>query len=108
MTCGLIDHDSIGGAEEFLTACHIVGIPGTVGLECRATMKDTPFAQKKFNNPDQAGMTYITIHGVPHDQTAFLNQQFAPRQGKAQPAQPQDGGGHQFPDGPVRHPGGLR
>ena len=81
-TCGLIDHDSIGGAEEFLTACHIVGIPGTVGLECRATMKDTPFAQKKFNNPDQAGMTYLTIHGVPHDQTAFLNQQFAPRREK--------------------------
>lgn len=81
-TCGLIDHDSIGGAEEFLSACHIVGIPGTVGLECRATMKDTPFAQKKFNNPDQAGMTYLTIHGVPHDQTAFLNQQFAPRREK--------------------------
>ena len=78
-TCGLIDHDSIGGAEEFLKACHIVGIPGTVGLECRATMKNTPFADKKFNNPDQAGMTYLTIHGVPHDQTVFLNEKFAPR-----------------------------
>ena len=78
-TCGLIDHDSIAGAEEFLEACHIVGIPGTVGIECRASMKDTPFADKKFNNPDQAGMTYLTIHAVPHDQTQALNEYFAPR-----------------------------
>lgn len=77
-TCGLIDHDSIGGADEFLEACHIVGIPGTVGIECRVTMKDTPFADKKFNNPDQGGMTYLTIHGVPHDKTHELNERFAP------------------------------
>ena len=78
-TCGLIDHDSIAGAEEFLEACEIVGIPGTVGIECRATLAGTPFDGRKFNNPDQAGMTYLTIHAVPHDQTKALNQYFAPR-----------------------------
>ncbi|MEF9895282.1 MAG: PHP domain-containing protein [Clostridia bacterium] len=77
-TCGLIDHDSIAGADEFLAACEIVGIPGTVGIECRASVKDTPFADKKFNNPDQAGMTYLTIHAVPHDETHALNDFFAP------------------------------
>ncbi len=81
-TCGLIDHDSIGGAEEFLEACAIVGIPGTVGIECRASMRGTPFFGKKFNNPDQAGMTYLTIHGVPHNETRALNEYFAPKREK--------------------------
>ncbi|MDO4548039.1 MAG: PHP domain-containing protein [Clostridia bacterium] len=81
-TCGLIDHDSIAGCDEFLKACEIVGIPGTVGMECRASMLDTPFADKKFNNPDQAGMTYLTIHGVPHDKAGALNEYFIPMREK--------------------------
>ena len=78
-TCGLIDHDSIGGAAEFLKACEIAGLPGTIGLECRVSMKNTPFADKKFNSPDQKGLAYMTIHGVPHDQYVSLNEEFAPR-----------------------------
>ena len=72
-TCGLMDHDSIGGAEEFLEACHIVGMPGTMGLECRASMSDTPFGDRRLNNPDQKGCAYLTLHGVPHDKAGELN-----------------------------------
>ena len=31
-TCGIVDHDSIGGAEEFIQAGEIVGIPTTIGM----------------------------------------------------------------------------
>ena len=34
-TCGIVDHDSIGGAEEFIQAGEIVGIPATIGIETR-------------------------------------------------------------------------
>ncbi|MEA4897001.1 PHP domain-containing protein [Bacillota bacterium Meth-B3] len=78
-TCGLVDHDSVAGAEEFLEACRIVGIPGTVGIECRATMDGTPFEGMKMNNPDQLGVAYLTIHGVPHDKVRTLDDYFAPR-----------------------------
>lgn len=77
-TCGLMDHDSIAGAREFLSACHILGMGATIGLECRVSMKDTPFESRKTNNPDQAGVSYITLHGVPHNRAGELNEFFAP------------------------------
>ena len=47
-----------------LEACHIVGILGTVGIECRVTMKDTPLPTKSSTIRTR-GMTYLTIHGCP-------------------------------------------
>ena len=52
-TCGLMDHDSIAGAQEFLQAAAIVGMAATIGMECRASFKNTPFADRRINNPDQ-------------------------------------------------------
>ncbi len=77
-TCGLMDHDSIGGAEEFLKAAEIAGMAATIGMECRVSMKNTPFGEKKLNNPDQNGVAYMALHGVPHDKVGELDAFFAP------------------------------
>ena len=77
-TCGLMDHDSIAGAEEFLAAAKIARMGATIGMECRASFADTPFANKKLNNPDQKGVAYMALHGVPHDRAAELNALYAP------------------------------
>ena len=81
-TCGLMDHDSIAGAEEFLAAAKAAHMGATIGLECRVSFKDTPFGDKKLNNPDQKGIVYMTLHGVPHDKAAYLNEYFAPYRAK--------------------------
>ena len=77
-TCGLMDHDSIAGAREFLAAAQAAHMGATIGMECRASFANTPFADRKLNNPDQAGVVYMTLHGVPHDRTDELNALYAP------------------------------
>ena len=77
-TCGLMDHDSIAGAQEFLAAAQAARMGATIGMECRASFADTPFADKKLNNPDQKGVVYMALHGVPHDRAAELNALYAP------------------------------
>ncbi|MDO4867487.1 MAG: PHP domain-containing protein [Clostridia bacterium] len=77
-TCGLMDHDSIAGAEEFLAAAKAAHMGATIGMECRASFKDTPFGDRKLNNPDQKGIVYMTLHGVPHDRAGELNALYAP------------------------------
>lgn len=67
-TAGIMDHDTISGAEEFITAGQIIGIATTVGLECRCKMAGTPLADKRINNPDQKGIAYVAVHGIPHTQ----------------------------------------
>lgn len=54
------------GAREFIEAGKITGILTTIGVECRVSMKNTPLADKRINNPDQKGIAYTTIHGIPH------------------------------------------
>ena len=77
-TAGIIDHDSIAGAEEFLAAAELAGIPATVGMECRASMAGTRLEGRRTNNPDQAGVSYMTIQSVPHDKIPELDKFFAP------------------------------
>ena len=77
-TAGIIDHDSISGAEEFLEAAEIVDIPVTIGMECRATMDGTSMEGRRTNNPDQVGCSYMTIQSVPHDKVGRLTEFFAP------------------------------
>ena len=81
-TCGLMDHDSIAGAEEFLAAADVAGMTATIGMECRASFAGTPFGDRKLNNPDQSGVLYMTLHGVPHNRAAELNEAFAPYRAK--------------------------
>jgi len=77
-TAGIIDHDSISGAREFLEAAALIGMPVTVGMECRASMDGTAMQGKRTNNPDQLGISYMTIQSVPHDRIEEVNAFFAP------------------------------
>lgn len=77
-TCGLMDHDSIAGSEEFLAAAREVGMGATIGLECRVSFKNTPFGDRRLNNPDQDGVVYMALHGVPHNRAAEVNAFFVP------------------------------
>ena len=79
-TAGIIDHDSISGAQEFLEAAKMIGIPVTIGMECRVSMEGTRLQGRRTNNPDQVGVSYMTIQSVPHDKIATLTEFFKPYQ----------------------------
>ena len=63
-TAGIMDHDSIGGAAEFRRAAELAGVGSTCGVEMRISWAQTPFAQKRINNPDQYGVAYMTFHSI--------------------------------------------
>ena len=77
-TAGIIDHDSISGAEEFLEAAEIIGMPVTIGMEARVSMEGTRLEGRRTNNPDQVGVSYMTIQSVPHDKIDTLTEFFKP------------------------------
>ena len=77
-TAGIIDHDTIGGAREFLEAAEVIGMPVTIGMECRVSMKGTALEGRRTNNPDQVGVSYMTIQSVPHDKIDRLMEFFQP------------------------------
>ncbi len=77
-TAGIMDHDSIAGAFEFIEAGKIAGIATTVGLECRVSTKGTELENKRINNPDQIGIAYMALHGVPHTEIDTLQEFFVP------------------------------
>ena len=79
-TAGIIDHDSISGAEEFLEAAKLVDMPVTIGMEARISMDGTRLEGRRTNNPDQVGVSYMTIQSVPHDKIAVLTEFFKPYQ----------------------------
>ena len=79
-TAGIIDHDSISGAREFLEAAEMIGIPVTIGMEARISMDGTRLEGRRTNNPDQVGVSYMTIQGVPHDKIDTLTEFFKPYQ----------------------------
>lgn len=77
-TAGIMDHDSVSGAREFVLAGKILGLPTTVGCEMRTTFAGTSIEGRKTNNPDQKTVTYITLHGIPHNQFEALDQFLKP------------------------------
>ena len=77
-TAGIIDHDSISGAEEFLEAAKIVDMPVTIGMEARISMDGTRLEGRRTNTPDQVGVSYMTIQSVPHDKIQTLTEFFRP------------------------------
>lgn len=77
-TAGIVDHDTIAGAREFIEAGKIAGIPTTVGMECRVRMTGTSLINRRTNNPDQVGVSYMTFQGVPHRNIEKLDSFFAP------------------------------
>ncbi|MDL2234108.1 PHP domain-containing protein [Ruminococcaceae bacterium OttesenSCG-928-L11] len=81
-TAGIMDHDSVAGAEEFIRAGEILGIATTVGFECRCRMDNTPFAGKRINNPDQTSVAYLAAHGIPHQNIARAQEWLSPYRAK--------------------------
>ncbi len=79
-TAGIIDHDSISGAKEFLEAAALVDMPVTIGMEARISMDGTRLAGRRTNNPDQVGVSYMTIQSVPHNKIDRLTEFFKPYQ----------------------------
>ena len=65
-TAGIVDHDSVSGCREFIEAGEIVGMITTIGVECRVSFKETPFKDRRLNNPDQIACGYVLAHGIPH------------------------------------------
>jgi hypothetical protein len=58
-TAGIMDHDSIGGAEEFRAAGKIAGIGTTCGMECRVDFSETALNGK--NLADLSGGQYVSV-----------------------------------------------
>jgi len=82
LTAGIVDHDSVSGINEFIAAGKIIDIETTVGLECRVSMAQTPFAKRRLNSPDQIGIAYVTLQGIPHHQVETLETFLAPYRAK--------------------------
>ncbi len=77
-TAGIMDHDSISGAEEFIKAGELIGMSTTIGIECRADVSKTALAGRRINNPDQKSVIYMALHGVPHTQISKVTEFFKP------------------------------
>jgi len=77
-TAGIMDHDSISGAPEFIEAGKIAGLLTTIGVECRVKLDGTAMAGRRLNNPDQDGVAYVALHGVPHTQISTVVDYFRP------------------------------
>ncbi len=77
-TAGIMDHDSISGAVEFIEAGKIAGVAATIGAECRVDFSGTALAGRTINNPDQASIAYVALHGIPHNRIDDVKQYFKP------------------------------
>ena len=73
---GIIDHDTVAGAPEFLAEGARIGLPVTAGFEMRVYHAHTAIGGRRTNHPDQDNISYFTVHGVPPSRfdavTAFL------------------------------------
>jgi len=74
---GIVDHDTIAGAPEFIAEGKRLDLPVTAGFEMRVYHAHTPIGNRRTNHPDQDNISYITFHGVPHNRfdkaTSFLS-----------------------------------
>jgi hypothetical protein len=61
---GIVDHDSVAGVREYREAGRILGFPTTAGFELRSDHTATALGARRTNNPDQAGVSYMTFHGL--------------------------------------------
>ena len=81
-TCGIMDHDSIGGTEEFIEAGKIADMAVTCGFETRVKMEGSKYADRRYNNPDQPYVAYVACHGVPHQNIDKVKEFTAPLRAK--------------------------
>lgn len=62
-TCGIVDHDTLAGSEEFAVASRILGLAYTTGVEIRVRFEAGRWG--RMNNPDQKDSAYVIAHGIP-------------------------------------------
>jgi hypothetical protein len=53
---GMVDFDVFDAVDEFLTACDLVGVRGSAGLETRVYIPE--FAAREINSPGEPGIAY--------------------------------------------------
>lgn len=74
-SAGIMDHDSLSGANEFKKAAAILGLGSTCGVEVRAKFKK---GFGKINHPDQEDCVYMAAHGVPSGSIKAFNDYLQP------------------------------
>ena len=77
-TAGIMDHDTLAGAEAFERAGRRHGVPTTVGMEVRADFSHTPLKGRRINNPDQISIAYVALHAIPRSSREALQQFMKP------------------------------
>lgn len=77
-TAGIMDHDSVSGAVEFIEAGKMAGVAATVGLECRVDFSGTALKGRLINNPDQDTIGYVALHGIPHSSLDYIKEYLKP------------------------------
>ena len=82
VTAGIMDHDSVGGHEEFVEAGKIAGMDITCGFECRVSIAGTSLYGRRLNNPDQVSVAYVAVHGIPHQKFGECEKFLAPYRAK--------------------------
>lgn len=106
-TCGLMDHDSIAGAQEFLDAAKVAGMAATIGMECRASFLGHALWPAAHQQP-RSGRRGLHDAARRAAQPRRRAQRALRRLSPApQRAQPQDGRRRQRPDGALRRGSGL-
>ncbi len=70
-SAGIMDHDSLSGVKEFKSACKMLGIGSTAGVEVRAKFTK---GFGKINHPDQNDCAYMAAHGVPNQNADKFNE----------------------------------
>jgi hypothetical protein len=53
---GIVDFDVLDGVDEFLTACDVVGVRGSTGIETRVFIPE--YATREINSPGEPGVYY--------------------------------------------------
>ena len=76
---GIADHDSVSGAEEFISAGRILGIGTIIGCECRVKTDLTALSGMRLNSPDQTSLAYVVMHDIPERNIGMVDRYFAPR-----------------------------
>ncbi|MBI1881438.1 MAG: hypothetical protein HYR94_24930 [Chloroflexi bacterium] len=64
---GIVDFDVLDAVDEFLTACDLVGVRGSAGIETRVFVPE--FATREINSPGEPGVYYHMGIGFTSSQT---------------------------------------
>ncbi len=80
LAVGIMDHDSVAGADEMREAGKILGIATTTGVEFRVNATGTALEGRRVNNPDSLNILYMMIHGLPGRSLPAVKRFLAPVQ----------------------------